>query len=642
MITRAVWKSRKGKDIFNEMSSKTSNYTNNKKKIIDTLNFMTCGSVDDGKSTLIGRLLYESELIFEDQLLELNKDSVKFGTQGKKVDFALLVDGLISEREQGITIDVAYRYFNSSSRKFIVADTPGHLQFTRNTVTAASMSDLAIILVDATKGILEQTLRHTYISHLMGIKNLIIAINKMDLEDFSKNKYNELKNLYLLKVKKLSFNSIEFIPISALNGDNVTQNSKNMQWYKGPNLLKLLSTIQIINNNERLRLPIQNTIRPNPDFRGYMGRIISGNIKTGNKIKILPSGIVSKIAKIYLGKKSINKAVSGQSITFTLKDHIDISRGDLIIEERQNIDLSNQFKAEIIWMDKSPLVPGRQYLMKSNLYSGEIILSKPKYKINMSSYERNPANLLELNDVGSCNISLNKSIFLDKYVDSKFTGSFIIIDKETNATSGAGIILHALRRGSNLSWQNLNINKQARSLMKKQKPFVLWLTGLSGSGKTTIANILEKKLYSKSLHTYLLDGDNVRHGLNKDLGFTEIDRIENIRRISEVSKLLLESGLVVIVSCISPYLSDRKMARKLFKKKEFIEVYIECSLSTAESRDVKGLYKKARAGEIKNFTGIDSPYEKPKVCELEVSTEKVKPEQSVKIIMDYLVKNNLI
>ena len=503
------------------------------------------------------------------------------------------------------------------------------------------MSDLAIILIDSRKGVLEQTLRHIFISYIMGIKQIIFAINKMDLIKFSENKFLLLKENLLMKLKVLDFTYIKFIPVSALKGDNITKKSTNMKWYKGLNLLSELLKSKIIKSEKNLRIPIQSVNRSSSDFRGYMGRIFSGELKVNSKIKVIPSELSSKISEIFIGDKKVKKAISPSSITFTLKDDVSISRGDLIVGYKEELESSDQFKAEIIWLDKNPLIPGRKYLMKSNLYQGSITLFKPKYLIDMKSYSRSPANNLKINQIGGCDIALNKSIYFDPYKKNRYTGSFIIVDRDNYNTIGGGIILHPLRRGTNITTQNFTINKKSRSLQKKQKPFVIWLTGISGSGKSSIANLLEKKLFEQNLHTYVIDGDNVRQGLNKNLGFTDVDRVENIRRITEVTKLMVDAGLIVIVSCISPFKIDRKSAKKLFKKDEFIEVYVECSLKVAERRDVKGLYKKARLGKLKNFSGIDSIYEKPENADIVLNTENSKPQKSTNTLFDFIKKNKL-
>lgn len=612
---------------------------------VDTLRFITCGSVDDGKSTLIGRLLYESKMIFEDQLLTLKKDSKKYGTQGDEIDFALLVDGLAAEREQGITIDVAYRFFSTDKRKFIVADTPGHQQYTRNMATGASTASLAILMVDARKGILEQTRRHAFITSLLGIKELILAINKLDLVNYSKEIFeNILTDFKKMETKNLRFQNIQAIPLSALKGDNIIEHSSNTPWYEGPTLIEWLETVEIEeqNNDRPLRLPIQYVLRPDLDFRGYAGRIASGSVFPGKLVKVLPSGVETSVAKIITMDGKLEQANEGLSVVVTLKDEVDASRGDMIVDSENPAEISDQFRVNIIWMHENEMIPGRTYILKVEGMLVNAIISKPRYKINVNNYERLPADVLNLNDIASTNISLDRNISFDPYETNRTTGSFILIDKESNATVGAGLIRYALRRASNIHWQALEINKSARSALKSQKPCVLWFTGLSGSGKSTIANIVEKKLHANLRHTMLLDGDNVRHGLNRDLGFTDQDRVENIRRITEVSKLMVDAGLITLVSFISPFASERIAARKALKDGEFIEVFVKTSLEVAEQRDVKGLYAKARAGQLKNFTGIDSPYQAPLNPEVIVDTEKYSAEECATQILDFLRRNKYV
>ncbi len=606
----------------------------------DTLRFITCGSVDDGKSTLIGRLLYESKMIFEDQLSDLLKDSSKYGTQGDEIDFALLVDGLAAEREQGITIDVAYRFFTTDKRKFIVADTPGHQQYTRNMATGASTASLAILMIDARKGILEQTRRHAFICSLIGIKQIVLAINKLDLVDYSQSVYNQISSDFdLIQKEYMKFDQVQAIPLSALKGDNIIDQSRNTPWYRGPTLINWLETVKIKQRkNASLRLPIQYVLRPNLDYRGYAGRVASGIVKTGQKVKILPSGTETFIEEITTMNGTLDEANEGSSIAVTLTDEVDLSRGDVIVEASQPAELSDQFRVNIFWMHEQEMIPGRAYIMKFEGGLANAIIAKPRYKINVNNYQRLPADILELNDIGSCNISLDRNIAFDPYEENRTMGSFILIDRESNATVGAGIIRYALRRASNIHWQSLEINKQARAEAKSQTPCVLWFTGLSGSGKSTIANFVEKKLHANLRHTMLLDGDNVRHGLNRDLGFTEQDRVENIRRIAEVSKLMVEAGLITLVSFISPFASERDSARQSLSNGEFIEVYVKTSLAEAEKRDVKGLYAKARSGQLENFTGIDSPYEEPQNPDIIVETEKHTAEECADQIISYIKK----
>jgi len=606
------------------------------------LRFITCGSVDDGKSTLIGRLLYDSKLLFEDQLNCLEAESKKFGTQGKEIDFALLVDGLAAEREQGITIDVAYRYFTTEKRKFIVADTPGHEQYTRNMVTGASTADVAILMVDARKGILTQTRRHSYLVSLVGIRKIVVAINKMDLIQYSEDKFLAIKEEYIEFAKKIGIEDITFIPMSALVGDNIIARSVQMPWFHGSTLMGFLETVEI--DDERMqrsafRMPVQWVNRPNLDFRGFSGQIASGTISTGDKIRTLPSGKQSTIAKIVTYNGDLKTAVAGQSVTLVLEDEIDVSRGDLLCAAQAPAEISKQFETTIIWMHEQPLMSGRIYTIQIGTRSITGTITDVKYQVNVNTLERNAAKQLYQNDIGHCKINLDQEIAFDAYKDNRDTGSFILIDKMTNNTVGAGLINFALRRSQNITKQPVDIDRQARATLKKQKPNVVWLTGLSGSGKSTIANIIETKLHRSGHHTYLLDGDNVRHGLNKDLGFTEQDRVENIRRIAEVAKLMLDAGLIVITAFISPFTAERLMARDLIGDDKFTEVYIKTPLSVAEDRDVKGLYKKARRGELKNFTGIDSPYEEPENPECLIDTTTLTAEEASDRIIKILMGN---
>ena len=603
----------------------------------ETLRLITCGSVDDGKSTLIGRLLYESKLIFDDQLAALEVDSRKFGTQDGTFDFALLVDGLAAEREQGITIDVAYRYFTTDRRKFIVADTPGHEQYTRNMVTGASTASLAIIMIDATKGLQAQTRRHAFITALLGIRNVVLAVNKMDLVNYAEDVFDVINRDFMALNDELGFAVIKPIPLSALKGDNILVPSANTPWYRGPALLAHLETVDVPNYNEGpLRLPVQYVIRPHQNFRGYAGRIAAGNVAPGNSVKILPSGQAAKIEHVYVGEAKLGCAGAGQSVTITLQGDFDVSRGDVIVEAGKPAEIADQFRATIIWMHQNEMLPGRVYTLKTEVRSATVTLGKPRYRINVNNYERQPADTLALNEIGCCNISLDRAIVFDSYKENCTTGSFILIDPETNATVGVGMIEFALRRSQNIHWQVLDVNKAERAKAKGQKPVVLWFTGLSGSGKSTIANIVEKKLYGMGRHTMLLDGDNLRHGLNRDLGFTDADRVENIRRVGEVSKLMLGAGVITLVSFISPFASERAMVRNMLEEGEFIEIYVDTPLKEAERRDVKGLYKKARAGELKNFTGIDSPYQVPKDPEITVDTMELSAEEAADAVLSFL------
>jgi bifunctional enzyme CysN/CysC len=613
------------------------------------LRFITCGSVDDGKSTLIGRMLYESKMIFEDQLAALESDSRKMGTQGQDIDFALLVDGLASEREQGITIDVAYRFFSTDKRKFIVADTPGHEQYTRNMATGASTADLAVILIDARKGVITQTRRHSLIVSLLGIRNVVLAINKMDLVGYSKEKFDEIDAAYrefadgLEKSYGGGFNIVS-IPVSALKGDNIIAPSPNMEWYDGACLLSYLEDVPTGDSQESgsFRMPVQWVNRPNSDFRGFSGQVSSGRVQPGDRIRIQPSGRESVIDRIVTLDGELPEAIAGQSVTLVLENEVDISRGDMISAADEPAELANQFETTLIWMSDEPMLPGRPYLLKIGPKTVQATITAPKFRINVNSFEHVAATKLELNEIGYCNIATDQPIAFDPYTKNRETGGFILIDRLSNATIGAGTIHFALRRSANIHWQALDVNKSVRAKLKGQRPAVLWFTGLSGSGKSTIANILEKKLAAMGRHTYLLDGDNVRHGLNKDLGFTDVDRVENIRRVAEVAKLMTDAGLITLVSFISPFRSERRMARSMMADGEFVEIHVDTPLEVAESRDIKGLYAKARAGEIKNFTGIDSPYEVPKNAEISINTVEMSPEEAADKLFDYLVGRDII
>ena len=620
-----------------------------RKTDMQCLKVLTCGSVDDGKSTLIGRLLYDSKSVFDDQMTTLEADSKAFGTTGDDVDFALLLDGLESEREQGITIDVAYRFLTIDKRKYIIADTPGHVQYTRNMVTGASTSDLAILIVDARKGLLEQTKRHAYIVTLLGIKHLVIAINKMDLVDYAEDTYNEIKDNLSKFAELLDYESLTFIPTSARLGDNVITKSDSMAWYKGPALLDYLDTIKIKDApDQNFRMPVQWVNRPNQDFRGYCGTVASGKIKAGDKISILPSNQSAKIKDIIVADKTtanalkVKDAVKGDAVTLTLDQEIDISRGDVLSDTKDNPTVTDQFAANIIWVSEKPLYAGRSYLIKMNAKTVPATITEIKHKIDTQRLNKIPAKAVEMNDVAFCNLSTQSPVVFDAYEDNRSMGSFVIIDRMTNETVGAGMVVHSLYRARNIFMEDMKIDKQARSGLNKHKPFILWFTGLSGSGKSTIANLVEQKLHAHELHTYILDGDNVRHGLNRDLGFVEADRIENIRRIGEVSKLMVDAGLITLVSFISPFISEREQTRALVDDGEFIEVYVDTPLEVCQERDTKGLYKKAIAGEIKNFTGISSPYEPPPNPELVVQTENETPEESADKVVNYLKERGLI
>jgi bifunctional enzyme CysN/CysC len=599
------------------------------------LRFITCGSVDDGKSTLIGRLLYESKLIYEDQLSALHTDSAKMGTQGGELDLALLVDGLAAEREQGITIDVAYRYFSTQKRKFIVADTPGHEQYTRNMATGASTAEAAIVLLDARKGVLNQTRRHTYICALLGIKYLIFAINKMDLVEYKESVFLEIKEALQGLTQKLGAPEGICIPLSALKGENVVSTSAVMPWYGGMPLLEQLEMLQVEDDYQQkpFRFPVQWVNRPSADFRGFSGCIAGGSVRVGDEIVVLPSASRSTVASIVGPEGLLDLAVAGQSVTLTLTDEVDASRGDVIAAAAVRPKVADQFRATLVWMHEEPMLPGRPYLLKIGAKTVTATLAEPRHKVNINTLDELAARTLELNDIGVCNLSLDRPIAFDSYKENREMGGFILIDRLTNDTVGAGMLDFSLWRADNVHWQALDVDKRARATLKGQKACVVWFTGLSGSGKSTIANLLEKRLLADGRHTYLLDGDNVRHGLNKDLGFTDADRVENIRRVTEVSKLMTDAGLIVMVSFISPFRSERQMARESMEPGEFIEVYVSTSIAEAERRDPKGLYSKARKGQIRNFTGIDSLYEVPENPELTIDTEQSTPEQSVEILV---------
>jgi bifunctional enzyme CysN/CysC len=594
------------------------------------LRFITCGSVDDGKSTLIGRLLYDSKMIFEDQLAALEADSKKVGTQGHEIDFALLVDGLAAEREQGITIDVAYRFFGTEKRKFIVADTPGHEQYTRNMVTGASTADCAVILIDARKGVLTQTRRHSYLAHLIGIRHIVLAVNKMDLVDYSQARFEEIVAEYREFAASIGIADFIAMPISGFKGDNITGPSANTPWYRGPSLIQHLEEVEVDSAADQakpFRMPVQWVNRPNLDFRGFSGLIASGTVRPGDAVRVLPSGKTSTVSRIVTLNGDLDQAVAGQSVTICLADEVDCSRGDVIAAADQPPEAADQFEATIVWMDDDPL--GTQTV--------SVTLQQPKYTVNVNTLEHLACKTLELNAIGVAELATDKPLVFEPYAHSRSLGGFILIDKLTNRTVGAGMLHYSLRRAQNVHWQATDITREAHASLKNQTPRVLWFTGLSGSGKSTIANEVEKRLNLMNRHTFLLDGDNVRHGLNRDLGFTEADRIENIRRVGEVAKLMADAGLIVLTAFISPFRAEREMVRALLPEGEFVEVFIDTPLATAEARDVKGLYKKARSGQLKNFTGIDSPYEEPLSPEIRIDTTQMSVEEAAEHIIRQLM-----
>ena len=594
------------------------------------LRFLTCGSVDDGKSTLIGRLLYDSKLLFEDQINVLERDSRKHGTAGDEIDFALLLDGLEAEREQGITIDVAYRFFATEKRKFVVADTPGHEQYTRNMATGASTADVAVMMIDARKGVLVQTLRHTYIARMMGIRHVVLAVNKMDLVEHARGRFHEIVADYLKSAEPLGFESITPIPMSARYGDNVTKRSEGMSWHTGPTLIEYLEDLDINSDiqNEPFRMPVQWVNRPNLNFRGYSGTIVSGAIRPGDAIVVAQSGQAANVERIVTADGDLDEAVAGDAVTLVLNHEIDISRGDVIAAADARPEVTDQFAAEVLWMAEEDLLPGRSYLLKIGSATTPATVSALKHRIDVNTYEKKPSRKLEMNGIGFCNMSTARPIAFDPYHVIRDMGAFILVDRFTNQTVGAGMIEFGLRRASNIHHHAMDVTKEARAQIKGQKPAILWFTGLSGAGKSTVANLVERKLSQAGHHTYSLDGDNIRHGLNRDLGFTDEDRVENVRRIGEVGKLFVDSGLIVTCSFISPFRSERQMVRELVEEGEFIEVFIDAPLEVCMQRDPKGLYKKAQAGEIKNFTGFDSPYEAPETPELHIKTDDLSAEDA--------------
>ena len=608
----------------------------------ELLRFITCGSVDDGKSTLIGRMLYESHMLFDDHLAALEADSKKVGTQEGEIDFALLVDGLAAEREQGITIDVAYRFFSTDKRKYIVADTPGHEEYTRNMATGASTADVAIILVDASQGVLTQTRRHSFIVSMVGVKRIILAVNKLDLVDYSEEVFNQIKSDYTnFANEALTLEEITAIPISALKGDNIVESSKNTPWYDGQSVMEYLETVEVAASSQSraFRMPVQWVNRPNREFRGFAGLIGSGCISTGDKIRVLPSGTESTVARIVTYDGDLELAGAGRSVTLTLTDEVDISRGDILTSADSPCSSADQFQVRILWMNDSAMMPGRQYLFKSNSQTSPMTLGRLKHRIDVNTLEELPAKVLDMNEIGVCNISLSSRIAFDPYDDDPVMGGFVIVDRMTNNTVGMGLIDFALRRADNIHWQSMDVTKQSRAEQKSQRPRLIWFTGLSGSGKSSIANILEKKLQAMGRHTITLDGDNIRHGLNRDLGFTKADRVENIRRVGETSKLMVEAGLICISSFISPFSSEREMVRGMMGEEEFVEVFVDTPLEVCEQRDVKGLYAKARAGELPNFTGISSPYEAPEDPEIRIDTTQLSAEEAAEQIIDYLSRS---
>ena len=612
------------------------------------LRFITCGSVDDGKSTLIGRLLYDSKMIFEDQLSALENDSKKQGTQGQEIDFALLVDGLAAEREQGITIDVAYRFFNTEKRKFIVADCPGHEQYTRNMVTGASTADLAVILIDARKGVLVQTRRHSYLCHLIGIRHLVLAVNKMDLVGYDQATFDRIVADYAQFAKSIGIEQFTALPISGFKGDNITALSDKTPWFKGPTLMDHLETVEVdaaADLARPFRLPVQWVNRPNLDFRGFAGLIAAGSVKPGDAVRVLPSGKTSTVERVVTLDGDLDEAVAGQSVTVTLTDEIDCSRGDVIAAADAPPQAADQFEATLVWMDDDPLHVGRASWLKLGTQTVSATIQQPKYAVNVNdpvgAGSHLAAKTLDLNAIGVAEVTCDRALVFEPYTDSRALGGFILIDKLSNRTVAAGMLKFSLRRAQNVHWQALDVSREAHAALKNQRPAVLWFTGLSGSGKSTIANLVEKKLHAMGHHTFLLDGDNVRHGLNKDLGFTEADRIENIRRVGEVAKLMTDAGLIVLTAFISPFAAEREMVRAMLPKGEFIEIFVDTPLAEAERRDVKGLYRKARAGELKNFTGIDSPYEAPEQPELRIDTTRESPDLAAERIVDYVLGNRI-